>query len=126
MSGIPKTLEFELNRIDGFYPIGRGTEGRTSFLHRLDLYGEYNLQLTDRYALQFNVNVENVFNTSISTRYFMLVNQGLAYLDDDEMLPGFNYQSVIADQDVTPDPRFNQEYYFQSPITARIGIKFIF
>ncbi len=126
MSGSPKNLEFELNNIQGYYPVGRATEGRNSFLWRVDAYAEYNLQLTDRYAVQFNLNVTNLFNTSIATRIFPLINQEDVYIDDDEILAGFNYLDVIADHDVLRDPRFQMDQSFQAPITARIGIKFIF
>jgi len=126
MSGTPKNLEFELNNIQGYYPIGRGTEGRNSFLWRLDAYAEYNLQLTDRYAVQFNLNVTNVFNTKIATRIFPLINQEDVYLDDDEILAGFNYLDVISEHDVLRDPRFQMDQSFQSQMTARLGIKFIF
>ncbi len=126
MSGTPKNLEFELNNIQGYYPVGRATEGRNSFLWRVDGYAEYNLQLTDRYAVQFNLNVTNLFNTSIATRIFPLINQEDVYLDDDEILAGYNYLAVIAEHDVLRDPRFQMDYSFQAPISARLGIKFIF
>ncbi len=126
MSGTPISVEFELNNIQGYYPVGRGTEGRNPFLWRLDLYAEYNLKITDRYAIQFNLNVLNVFNTHIALRRFHLINQEDVYLDDDEILAGYDYLQVIQDHDVLGDPRYQKEWTFQAPITARIGVKFIF
>jgi hypothetical protein len=126
MSGTPKSVEFELNNIQGYYPIGRGTEGRNAFLWRLDVYAEYNFRITDRYALQLNLNVLNVFNTHTALRHFHLINQEDVYLDDDEILAGYNYLQVIQDHDVLGDPRYQKEWSFQAPITARIGVKFIF
>ena len=126
MSGTPKSVEFELNNIQGYYPIGRGTEGRNPFLWRLDVYAEYNLRITDRYAVQFNLNVLNLFNVHTALRHFHLINQEDVYITDEEILAGFDYLQVIADHDVLGDPRYMKEWTFQAPISARIGVKFIF
>jgi len=126
MSGTPKSVEFELNNIQGYYPIGRGTEGRNPFLWRVDLYAEYDLKLTDRYTIQINLNVINVLNTHIATRAFHLINQEEIYTTDAEKLAGFDYLDVIADNDILRDPRYMKDWSFQGPINARIGVKFIF
>ena len=126
MQGTPKSVEFELNNIQGYYPIGRGTEGRNPLLWRVDLYAEYNLELSDRYGLQLNLNIQNLFNTRIATRHFHLINQEDIYTTDAEKLAGFDYLDVIATNNVLLDPRYMQEWSFQSPITARLGVKFLF
>ncbi|MFQ6082461.1 MAG: carboxypeptidase regulatory-like domain-containing protein [Candidatus Aminicenantia bacterium] len=126
MSGTPKSLEFELNNIQGYYPIGRGTEGRNPFLWRLDLYAEYNIKLTDRYTAQINLNVENAFDTAITTRHWHLINQEDVYITDAEIMAHFDYRDVIATHNVLLDPRYMKPWSFQGPISARIGVKFIF
>lgn len=137
MSGTPKTLEFELNENDGFYPLGRFTyhdpntgalveKDRNPFLWSVDLYAEYNLKITDRYAVQVNVNVTNVFDQDITLRHFHLINQEVIYTTDAEKLAGFDYQDVIAANNVLGDPRYMMPWSFQAPLTARVGIKFIF
>ncbi|TET70847.1 MAG: TonB-dependent receptor [Candidatus Aminicenantes bacterium] len=126
MSGTPKSVEFELNNIQGYYPIGRGTEGRNPLLWRVDLYAEYNIKLTDRYAFQINLNVDNVFNTHIATRHFHLINQEDVYTSDAEKLAGFDYLEVMTTNDVLRDPRYMKKWSFQGPINARIGVKFLF
>jgi hypothetical protein len=55
-----------INNLQGYYPIGRFTDGRTPFLTRTDFYLEYNLTLGNRYSLQFNANITNLFNQRIS------------------------------------------------------------
>ncbi|MFQ6038096.1 MAG: hypothetical protein ACE5LV_05710, partial [Candidatus Aminicenantales bacterium] len=136
-SGTPKTLEFELNNIQGYYPLGRFkyhdpdtgelVEGdRNPFLWRMDVYAEYNLRLTDRYTVQFNLNVFNLFDTDIALRHFHLVNQEDVYISDQEILATFDYRKVIQDHDVLRDPRYMKPWSFQGPISARLGIKLIF
>jgi len=137
MSGTPKTLEFELNNIQGYYPIGRFKyddpdtgeliEGERNPLYwRVDLYAEYNLKLTDRYVVQLNLNVMNLFNTHIALRHWHLINQEDVYIDDEEILATYDYRNVIKDHNVLGDPRYMKEWTYQAPISARIGIKFIF
>lgn len=124
--GTPKNLAFELNWLQGYYPIGRGTEGRNPLLWRVDVYAEYNIKLTDKYAFQINLNVQNLFMSHIATRVFPYINQEVLYLDDDELLAGYDYLEVMTEQDTLLDPRFMKDRSFQAPITARIGVKFLF
>jgi len=137
MSGTPKTLEFELNNIQGYYPIGRFQyhdrdtgelieNERNPMLWRVDLYAEYNWRITNRYAIQLNLNVLNLFNAHTGLRHFQLINQMDVYTSDAEKLATFDYRDVIRDNDVLLDPRYMQIDRYQDPFTARIGIKFIF
>jgi hypothetical protein len=137
MSGTPKTLEFELNNIQGYYPLGRFQyhdpdtgelmeNERNPLYWRVDLYAEYNLKLTERYIVQFNLNVMNLFNTHVAMRHFHLINQEDVYIDDEEILATYDYRDVIKEHGVLLDPRFMKEWTYQAPISARIGIKFIF
>ena len=132
MSGIPVTRELHTG-LEGYYPDGRLTDGRTPFLWFANLYAEYNLKITDRYRIQLNFNVDNVFNISTSRRIYAKMNQTSTVLTDDERLSGWTYDNTS--QTVTTnartlsyiaDPRYLMEMAFYPPITARIGIKFIF
>ncbi len=125
-TGTPVTREFELNRADGYYPRGRFTDGRTPFLWRADLYGEYNIKIGDTTTFQINANIINITNNRIAQRLFNLANLGTVYLDNDEIIAGFDYEQVMIADGITPDPRFLQEYAFQSAISVRLGFKFIF
>lgn len=127
MSGTPVTTEFELNNQDGYYPEGRFDTGmRTPFLWHGDVYAEYNIRISDKHTVQFNININNVTNNRIAQRIYNLVNLSTVYLEDDEILAGFNYKDVMAWKGTTPDPRYLKEYSFQSPISVRLGVKFIF
>ena len=125
-TGTPITREFELNRADGYYPEGRFTDGRTPFLWHADIYAEYNLKITDKQTLQFSLNVDNVTNNRIAQRVYNVHNYSTVYMNNDEIIAGFDYEAVMEAKGTTLDPRFLQSHYFQNSFRARIGIKFIF
>jgi hypothetical protein len=39
---------------------------------------------------------------------------------------GFDYLQVVKEQNLLLDPRYGREFYFQSPLSVRLGVKFIF
>ena len=132
MSGIPITRELHTG-LEGYYPDGRLTDGRAPFLMFADFYVEYNLKLSDRYRIQFNVNVDNVFDVKTARRVYAKLNQTSAVLTDAERLAGWTYDEnahTVTTNARTltwiPDPRFLQEMTFYPPLSARVGIKFIF
>lgn len=132
MSGIPVTRELHTG-LEGYYPDGRLTDGRAPFLWFADLYAEYNLRVTDRYRIQFNVNVDNVFDVSTARRLYTRMNQTSTVLTDAERLAGWDYDhnantvtTINRTLSYIPDPRFRMEMAFYPPITARLGVKFIF
>lgn len=132
MSGIPVTREFHTG-LEGYYPDNRFTDGRTPFLFFADLYAEYNWRLTDRYAIQVSLNVDNVFDIKTARRLYPLVNRYTVHLSDNERLNPWDYNTnthtvttVDGTYSYTPDPRFLMEQAFFPPLSARIGIKFIF
>ena len=126
MSGTPVSRMLDLNNLEGYYPVGRLSDGRTPFLTRTDLYLEYNLKLGGRYGFQINANIINLFNQKIAQRKYPYYNQQTIYLDDSEILAGFDYQEVCAREGILLDPRFLKPYYYTSSIDVRLGIKFIF
>jgi len=132
MSGIPVTRELHVG-MEGYYPDGRLTDGRAPFLFFADLYAEYNLRMTDRYRVQFTINVDNVFDVSTARRVHTLMNQTSAVMTDAERLAGWDYNETAhtvttINRTISwmPDPRFLMERAFYPPISARLGIKFIF
>ncbi|MFO7865584.1 MAG: carboxypeptidase regulatory-like domain-containing protein [Candidatus Aminicenantes bacterium] len=125
-TGTPVTREFELNNQDGYYPEGRFTDGRTPFLWYGDAYMEYNIQVAENNAVQFNININNVTNNRIAQRIYNQHNLSTVYMDDMDIYNGFDYRQVMAEKGTTLNPLFLKEYAFQSPIQVRIGVKFIF
>jgi hypothetical protein len=95
-------------------------------LWQIDLYAEYNLKLSDKYTLNFNVNVTNLTDNEIAQRRRMLYNRSTVYMDEQDIYDGFDYAAVIASKGATLDPRYKMEYSYQNSLSARIGVKFLF
>jgi hypothetical protein len=126
MSGTPVSRIAVISGARIFYPEGRFSDGRTPFLTRTDLYVEYNLNLGGQYALQFNINVSNLFNQRIAQSRFPTYNRQNVYLDDETLLAGFDYKEEIAKAGVQLDPQFLMDFMYTDGIDIRLGVKFIF
>jgi len=126
MSGTPVSRRMRLSGLYTYYPLGRFSDGRTPLLTRTDLYLEYNLKFGGKYGLQLNANISNLFNHKISQRRWEFYNQQSTDLQDSEILAGFDYQEVCAQQGVLLDPQFLKPSAYTPPIDIRLGIKFIF
>jgi outer membrane receptor for Fe3+-dicitrate len=131
-SGIPRTRELAYTTSSAF-PIqylGRNSDGR------LDMYSQTDLQVAQDFSLggakkiQVLLNVLNLFNQQGATNYFATENASGTAINFDESLfyakrtPTFS--SMKAAQGVPTDPRFLLDSGWQTPIAARIGVKFLF
>ena len=140
MSGIPVTRELHTG-LEGYYPDGRATDGRSPFLTWANLYAEYNLKLGGRYRIQFSVNVDNLFDIKTARRIYYRIDQQPRPLTDDERLAGWDYNltdhttttytdethsTVLRTISWRADPRFLMEEQFYPPISVRFGMKFRF
>ena len=127
MSGTPVSTMLSLNSMQGYYPAGRFDTGeRTPLTMRTDLYGEYNLNLGGQYAVQFNVNVSNLFSQEIARRKYPYYNRQGIHLSDAELLAGYEYKAETAKAGVQLDPRYLMPYSYTDGIDIRLGVKFIF
>ena len=122
MSGTPISRQFQVNGADGYYPLGRFTDGRTPFLFYTNAYVEYNLKIAGRYSLQLSLNVDNLFNTKTARGVYQIVNQDSPVISDEDILAGWDYTKL----DYYADPRFLKEMLYYPPIQARFGVKFTF
>ncbi len=125
-SGTPESTELYINDMSGFYPVGRGDMGRTPFLWRLDAYAEYKIKVGQKYAIQLSANINNVTNNRIAQRIYNTYNLEGYWLTNEQIVGGFDYLQVVKDQNLLLDPRYGREFYFQSPLSIRLGVKFIF
>jgi len=138
MSGTPKSTEWFVDQGAGYYPLGRNDLGRSPNVWFLNLYAEYNLKL-GKNTLQFSVNVDNATNNDTATWYWTRINVTTPYIwwSDfaDDNIPvikgGYDFRKWEGTYPQTVgtwlrDPRFNQAIGFQAPISARLGVKFIF
>lgn len=120
-SGVPTSIEFNFGGMQGFYPLGRGTEKRSPFIFLANLYAEYPIRL-GRTRLTLSLNVDNVTNSRAARRIYCIYNQDDPALTEAEILAHFDYTTLTEDL----DPRFLKPYFFLDPISARVGIKFGF
>lgn len=122
-SGIPFTTEVNVNNQQGYYPNGRFDTGkRTPFMFYSNMYAEYNLRIGDRYKIQFNVNVDNVWNANTARRLWPEYNRDHPYLTDDEILAGADYKQYCT----LLDPRYGMDYDFLDATSVRLGLRLIF
>ena len=126
VSGVPLQTEMYLNGLQGFYPLGRGSAGRSPWLWQLDLYAEYNLKLSETLTLQFNANIFNLTDNDMARNVYALYNDGVVYLDDWDIKNGFDFAQVIANKGAHLDPRYGMEYDYLEALAARLGVKLMF
>ncbi len=126
MSGTPVQKEIYLNGMQGWYPEGRASDGRTPMTWQLDVYAEHIFKLSDKYSVALSLNVANITNNQIAQRIYGLYNLQNVYVDDQMILDGFDATGAVDAKGATLDPRYKMETDFQSTIAARIGIKLMF
>ncbi|MFO7865191.1 MAG: TonB-dependent receptor [Candidatus Aminicenantes bacterium] len=132
MSGVP--VNRSLGVPEGMMIDGRLSDGRTPFIFLTNLYAEYNFRLGGRSILQFNCNVDNLFDVSTARRIYSGMATDYITLTDELLAQGFTVDAnnnTLTDANgmvhtYNPDPRFLKEYDFYGPISVRFGMKFIF
>ena len=90
--------QLNINGLSGFYPLGRGNEGRTPWLYQLDFYAAYDLKLSERFTLQLNLNITNLTNNDTARSKYMSYIYETVRLDNQEIKDGFDYAEVVASQ----------------------------
>lgn len=125
-SGVPLTFEVPVNSMDGYYPLGRGTEGRSDMLWQLNMYVEQSFKLGERFNLSVAANIDNVTNNKIATRKYMQYNYENVGLSNEEIRAGYDIWDVMSAQGTTMDPRYGMGNQFQGPINAYLSVKLTF
>jgi len=135
MSGVPVTETWSILGTY-WYPFNRGyiregTSGETlkkmraPFLWFMNAYAEYNLRLGDKYTLNLNVNVDNVFNVKTAQRiYPYRCLYGLS-VDEDTIL-STNWDVTGGLWNFTEHPAWQWKDSFYGPISVRFGAKITF
>jgi hypothetical protein len=129
-SGLPVTREL------GIYPtsnlpvqyLGRGSDGRTPMFSQTDLAINHSFTIGGQRSMQLSFNVLNLFNQDIANSRHStyqktngVVPNEVAFYNGTQTLA-----SLITSQNVVRDPRFLMDNGFQGPLTARIGVRFLF
>jgi hypothetical protein len=129
-SGVPVSREIGIFPPNNF-PVqyhGRLSDGRTDVFSQTDLYVQHEFKVGGDRALQVSLNVLNLFDQSASIgkwQTYHLFN-GVNIDETAFYSGGLDFDQLIQQQNVTQDPRFLQDSWYQFPITARFGVKFLF
>jgi len=127
MSGIPTSTEYAMDA-EGYLPFNRNDMGRTPFLMFANLYAEYNMKLGNN-TLNFNINIDNLFNTRTAMRTWSRFNIGNVAVTDEQLV---NNSWDINTIGYNPDPLYGTDMWFYgdglrgSPFSVRVGVKYMF
>lgn len=121
MSGTPVTEEWVLDS-PGYFPFNRKNLGRTPFLWFVNVYAEQRIRIQGRNRLFFSLNIDNLFDTATA-----LIIYPRRY--NENLSPG--YDTLLSGdwappEGITLHPLFQKELGFYPPISARLGIRFLF
>ena len=120
--GILPTSNFPVNYL------GRLSDGRTDRFSQTDLFVQHELKLGGGRRLQLQANVLNLFNQEAATSKYSTYQKvdGVSFDEHDFYAGRLDFNQLINEQAVAVDPRFLQNNFFQAPIIARFGVKFLF
>ena len=128
-SGIPVTREVAVLPTSN-YPVqylGRLSDGRLPTYSQTDLSLNHSFRMGGVKQLQFELVVSNLFNQDVATNRFVTMlksGQGIKF-DEAAFYQGkVDFAPLIAA--LPMDPRFLQDSAYQSPISARFGVRFLF
>jgi hypothetical protein len=117
---------------------GRGDLGRSPVLSSTDLMVSHTLNVKEGHRLRFEFNVLNAFNQKTARNIFPYVNRGANAADSASAISlanvnlkdGYDYNALIAATAngavKALDPRFGKEDLFNSGLSGRFGVKYIF
>jgi hypothetical protein len=138
-SGTPINRQVAIIPGDNYpiYYLGRGSDGRTPMFSQMDVYLQHAFKIGGTRTVEVNFTVLNLFDQRTVIDRFDTVQRSGAIPN----APGFYQeaafyagqldfaqliQKATASGDLTPDPRFLMDSSYQTPISARFGLKFRF
>jgi len=129
-SGLPVSREI------GIYPgnnlpvnyLGRGSDGRTPVYSQTDLQVQHTFSINSGRSLQVSFNVLNLFDQDTTVGRYSTYQQGNNSVTPDEhaFYAGTQTLASLIPTQAVKDPRFLMDQFFQNPLQARFGIKFLF
>lgn len=130
-SGIPKTREIAVISSSAYpmFYMGRGSDGRMPTYSQTDVYVQHQFKLSGSRSLALSLNVLNLFNQQTATNYFQTENKSGYTLDFDQAAfyaHQLDFNVLKQQQGMVTDARFMMNQGWQTPINARIGVKFLF
>ncbi|HSK10040.1 MAG TPA: hypothetical protein VK911_10720, partial [Vicinamibacterales bacterium] len=127
-TGVPVTPEIEVVPPNDFTMqyLGRGGAGRMPMYSQTDLNLRHSFSLGSSRQVQLTMDVFNLFNqsTAINRHILMPYDAGVSFDEADFYAGKVNFDSLVAAME--KDPRYLMDNGFQAPISARVGVKFVF
>ncbi len=123
-SGTPVSRSLSLNSQDGYYPLGRGTDGRTPSIWQIDMYIEQNVKLFKTMNLNLSANITNLTNNKIARKIWNNWTNERPTLKNEEIIATYDANELM--KEYKTDPRFLMKYSFMPPISVRLGAKLSF
>jgi len=130
-SGIPRTREIAVINPSA-YPVvylGRGSDGRMPMYSQTDFYIQHEFKVGGSKKAQISFNVLNLFDQRTATNYYPTENKSgyaLSFSEPDFYAHKLDFTALKNAQGVPTDARFLMDNGYQTPIQARIALKFLF
>lgn len=129
-SGLPVTREIGIyapNNLPVQY-LGRGSDGRTPTFSQTDLLLQHGFKMAGSREVQLSLNVINLFNQRTAVAKFSTYHKTNGVTPDETLFytGKQNLADLIVSQKIVKDPRFLMDSAFQTPLQARIGVRFLF
>lgn len=129
-SGLPVTREIGIyapNNLPVQY-LGRGSDGRTPMFSQTDLLVQHSFNVGGGKEVQLSLNVLNLFNQDTAIGKYSTYHKTNGVTPDEALFYSGrqNLADLIVSQNIIKDPRFLMNNAFQTPLQARIGVRFIF
>ncbi len=129
-SGLPVTREIGIyapNNLPVQY-LGRGSDGRTPMFTQTDLLVQHGFKVGGSREVQLSLNVINLFNQSTAVGKYSTYHKTNGVTPDETLFytGKQNLADLIVSQNIVKDPRFLMDDRFQTPLQARIGVRFLF
>jgi outer membrane receptor protein involved in Fe transport len=114
---------------------GRINMGRSPVFSNTNLFVQHDVPFPGRTRLNVGLNVTNLFDQEIATRFFTArYRDAMAGITDAQFFQGFDSAAIVAarlatpstSDDIRPDARFGQSDQFQGARSFRVQAKFIF
>lgn len=129
-SGLPVTREIGIyapNNLPVQY-LGRGSDGRTPMFTQTDLLVQHGFKVGGSREVQLSLNVINLLNQGTAVAKYSTYHKTNGVTPDETLFytGKQNLADLIVSQKTVKDPRFLMDSAFQSPLQARIGVRFLF
>jgi len=127
-SGVPVTREVGVLAPNN-YPmnyLGRGSDGRMPMYSQTDLNIQHRFKFAGGRQVQLELNVSNLLNqrTAINKNMTEQKTNGISFDERSFYLDQVDFAPLLAA--MAKNPQFLMDNGFQTPLSARVGVRFLF